>query len=174
MSEPISLERIRKIACDADILPAVMNTRSARLNLGRKARSASREQRLALVARDGPGCAFPGCDRPYGWTDAHHIQHWADGGTTDLDNLVLTCGTHHDLIHHHGWTVSIGDPRPTHLRTTTRPTTHPTNPTHPTTPNDAADAQPVGDAQRLGDGSDVSPPDDYPTGDDDVSSGAQE
>jgi hypothetical protein len=109
LAEPISIERIRQIACDADILPAVMDSRSARLNLGRKARSASPEQRLALVARDGPGCAFPGCDRPYGWTDAHHIQHWADGGTTDLANLVLTCGTHHDLIHHHNWTVSIGD-----------------------------------------------------------------
>ena len=134
VSEPISLERIRKIACDADILPAVMNTRSARLNLGRKARSASPEQRLGLVARDGPGCAFPGCDRPYGWTDAHHIQHWADGGRTDLDNLVLTCGTHHDLIHHHGWTVTIG----THGRPIFEPPPDP-----PPEPPDEPDAHPT-------------------------------
>ena len=139
------MERVRKIACDADILPAVMNTRSARLNLGRKARSASGEQRLGLVARDGPGCAFPGCDRPYGWTDAHHIQHWADGGTTDLDNLVLTCGTHHDLIHHHGWTVSIG----THGRPIFEPPPDP-----PPDPPDEPDPPP--DDQRDG-----SPPDEF-------------
>src|SRR5712691_8435043 len=49
--------------------------------------------RRALGARDG-GCRFPGCDRPPGWTDAHHMEHWADGGATALSNTVLLCRPH--------------------------------------------------------------------------------
>ena len=65
---------------------------------------------VALVNRD-KGCTFPGCDRPATWTQAHHIAHWADGGTTTLDSLALLCDPHHDEIHHHGWTVRLGDDR---------------------------------------------------------------
>ncbi|MDQ6873724.1 MAG: HNH endonuclease, partial [Actinomycetota bacterium] len=53
------------------------------------------------------GCAMPGCHTPPAWTDAHHIQHWANGGPTALHNLVLLCGQHHTAIHHQGWTVHI-------------------------------------------------------------------
>ena len=58
--------------------------------------------------RDG-GCAFPGCDVPPAWTDAHHLQHWAAGGKTTLDNAVLLCGFHHGLIHrtNGGWTIHL-------------------------------------------------------------------
>jgi hypothetical protein len=52
----------------------------------------------ALVVRDG-GCTHPGCDRPPGWCEAHHIEHWADGGTTTLDNLRLYCDRHHHDAH---------------------------------------------------------------------------
>ncbi|MET7672719.1 HNH endonuclease signature motif containing protein, partial [Micromonospora luteifusca] len=54
------------------------------------------------------GCAFPGCDRPPRWCDAHHIHHWADGGTTNLDNAVLLCAYHHRHLHHSDWTVRLG------------------------------------------------------------------
>ncbi|WP_160312719.1 HNH endonuclease signature motif containing protein [Jiangella alkaliphila] len=64
-------------------------------------------QWVALVARD-KGCAFPGCSRPAAWTQAHHVKHWADGGATDLNNLVLLCGHHHRSVHHRGWTVRVG------------------------------------------------------------------
>ena len=47
-----------------------------------------------------------------GWADAHHIWHWADGGPTNLNNLDLLCGHHHDLIHHTPWTVTITNGRP--------------------------------------------------------------
>ena len=76
------------------------------LDVGRAAATATAAIRRALEVRDR-GCAFPGCDRPPGWADAHHIVHWADGGQTSIDNLVLLCGAHHRVIHHDDWTVRI-------------------------------------------------------------------
>jgi hypothetical protein len=96
----------RRIACDAGIIPAVLGTASQVLDLGRQSRLATGPLRRALVLRDR-GCAFPGCDRPPRWTDAHHVRHWSDGGPTDLSNLVLLCGYHHRLIHHSEWQVKI-------------------------------------------------------------------
>jgi hypothetical protein len=103
--EPLSAATARKVACDAEVLPVLLGGRSQPLDLGRDERAATRWQRLALMLRDGPTCAFPGCDRPTTWTRAHHLVHWADGGRTDLANLVLICAAHHDSVHNHGWTV---------------------------------------------------------------------
>jgi Domain of unknown function (DUF222)/HNH endonuclease len=96
----------RRLACDAGIIPAVLGTASQTLDLGRQTRLATGPLRRALVLRDR-GCAFPGCDRPPRWTDAHHIVHWSDGGPTDLGNLALLCGYHHRLIHHSEWQIRI-------------------------------------------------------------------
>jgi hypothetical protein len=96
----------RRLACDAGIIPAVLGTASQTLDVGRQTRLATGPLRRALVLRDN-GCAFPGCDRPPRWTDAHHIVHWSNGGPTDLGNLVLICGHHHRLIHHSDWQVRI-------------------------------------------------------------------
>ncbi|HLF44128.1 MAG TPA: HNH endonuclease, partial [Acidimicrobiia bacterium] len=54
------------------------------------------------------GCRFVGCPHK-GWVHGHHITHWADGGPTNLENLVLFCGFHHRFLHEHGWTIE-GDP----------------------------------------------------------------
>src|SRR6266511_994708 len=59
-----------------------------------------------LVLRDA-GCTFPGCDLPPGWCDAHHLRHWANGGPTDLHNLILLCPRHHHTAHHQHWTIRI-------------------------------------------------------------------
>jgi hypothetical protein len=62
--------------------------------------------RRALAAWDG-GCVAPGCDRPPQWSDAHHLEHWADGGPTDLGNLALLCRTHHLAVHEGGWQLAV-------------------------------------------------------------------
>jgi Domain of unknown function (DUF222)/HNH endonuclease len=71
------------------------------LEVGRATRVVSPAQRTALGVRDG-GCVVPGCDRPPGWCEAHHLRHWLHGGPTDLDNLVLLCWTHHHAVHEGG------------------------------------------------------------------------
>ncbi|MFL6131015.1 MAG: HNH endonuclease signature motif containing protein [Mycobacteriales bacterium] len=76
------------------------------LDLGRSRRLFTGPLRRALVLRDR-GCAFPGCDRPPGWCEAHHIRHWAAGGKTSLGNGVLLCGTHHRLIERGDWQVRL-------------------------------------------------------------------
>ena len=77
------------------------------LAVGRTRRTVTPAQWCALVIRDR-GCIFPGCDRPAGWCQAHHVIWWEDFGLTDLDNLVLLCDHHHDSVHHHGWDVEFG------------------------------------------------------------------
>ncbi|MEV4496523.1 DUF222 domain-containing protein [Micromonospora arborensis] len=105
-------ETVRRLACDAAILPAVLGSTGQPLDVGRQRRLITGPLRRALVLRDR-GCAFPGCDRPPRWCDAHHIHHWADGGTTSLDNAVLLCGHHHRHLHHSDWTVQLsGDGHP--------------------------------------------------------------
>jgi hypothetical protein len=86
--ETITIDAARRLACDADIATVLLKGGSEILDFGRTHRVASAAQYKALVIRDG-GCRFPGWDRPPGWTQAHHIVQWPDGGRTDLDNLVL-------------------------------------------------------------------------------------
>ena len=104
---PLSRETSRQLACDCLLTAIVMDENGNPLNLARTARTVTAKQKRALTARDH-GCAFPGCGKPAAWTEGHHIWHWADGGPTDMDNLVLLCGFHHRLIHHSDWEVFIG------------------------------------------------------------------
>ncbi|MBM4488300.1 HNH endonuclease [Prescottella equi] len=103
---PLSIATARRIACDCHLTPIVMDD-GVPLNLGRTSRTVSKKQRRALIARDH-GCAFPGCGTPPAHCEGHHVKHWADGGPTDLDNLVLLCRYHHTLLHHSHWDVKIG------------------------------------------------------------------
>jgi hypothetical protein len=72
------------------------------LDVGRRSRTVPPALRRALEARD-QGCRFPGCGLRF--TDAHHVRHWAEGGETKLENLVLLCRHHHRLVHEGGWRV---------------------------------------------------------------------
>jgi hypothetical protein len=103
---PYGIPEARRLACIGGIIPAILNTDGAILELGRMTRKISPELRRALRQRDG-GCAFPGCVRPATWCDAHHIREWHNGGNTDLDNLVLLCEAHHRVVHHTDWEIRM-------------------------------------------------------------------
>jgi hypothetical protein len=102
----ITAATARRLACDATIIPAVLNGPSQTLDIGRERRLFTGPIRRALILRDR-GCAFPACDRPPRWCDGHHIHHWADGGPTNPTNGVLVCQFHHRLLHHSTWQVRI-------------------------------------------------------------------
>ncbi|HSY15080.1 MAG TPA: DUF222 domain-containing protein, partial [Jatrophihabitantaceae bacterium] len=101
-----------RLADQADIVTVRLDSRGAITSYGRQRRTASTNQRLALAARDR-GCTFPGCTAPPGWTQAHHVRAWQDGGTTDLDNLTLVCGHHHRNFERLGWTCHMSNGTPT-------------------------------------------------------------
>jgi hypothetical protein len=103
-SGPIGWETLLRVSCDCAISRVVMKGRSEILDVGRKTRLVTTVQRRALVIRDG-GCVFPGCHRPESWCDAHHLDHWALGGNTDLGRLCLVCRCHHVFVHEGGWTI---------------------------------------------------------------------
>ena len=90
--------QIRHYACDCTITRVVFGAGSVPLDIGRATRIIPPSMRRALIARDRH-CQHPGCDRPHRWCDAHHIQHWADGGPTALTNLQLLCRYHHTQAH---------------------------------------------------------------------------
>ena len=89
---------------DADYRALITDPTGNPLNLGRRHRLVTRDQKIALTARDG-GCTFPGCEAPAHWCDAHHVITWLMGGPTDTDNLALLCRHHHGITHTKGWNM---------------------------------------------------------------------
>jgi hypothetical protein len=98
---PIGRDDARRIACDASVRRLVLGPRSEPLDVGRRTSVVPPALRRAVIARDRH-CRFPGCDRPHTWCDAHHVDHWADGGETKLANLLLLCRRHHRMVHRPG------------------------------------------------------------------------
>ena len=99
----IAPEVVRRICCDSSLVPLI-EFEGQPIAVGHQRRAIPSSIRRALISRDGC-CQFPGCER-YRYVDAHHIKHWAHGGATKLDNLVLLCRHHHRLVHEGGWTIS--------------------------------------------------------------------
>jgi Domain of unknown function DUF222./HNH endonuclease. len=95
--EPIAASALRRLLCDADVLPVVLGGRSEILDVGRSQRLVTPAIRAALELRDG-GCIFPGCDKPPHACQAHHLIPWWAGGRTSADNLVLVCAHHHGIV----------------------------------------------------------------------------
>ncbi|MEX2133078.1 MAG: DUF222 domain-containing protein, partial [Acidimicrobiia bacterium] len=91
---------LRRLACDARIQLVVEDPIDGVIGIGRTARSIPGWLGRITRTRDG-GCRFPGCERIL-WLQVHHLEHWADGGPTNLDNLITLCGFHHRLIHNEG------------------------------------------------------------------------
>src|ERR1700730_7219231 len=107
-AQPIPAETARRPACDCSLTPILRGAESHQAEAGRTRRAIHPSKKRALVARD-KGCRFESCDRPPAWTDGHHLNHWADGGTDELANLVLLCRRHHYRVHEEGWRLSWDD-----------------------------------------------------------------
>ena len=102
----VSAETFRRVSCDSALVAVTTGENGAVLDVGRKTRAIPTAIRRALWSRDR-GCRFPMCtSRRY--VHAHHVRHWAHGGRTSLDNLVLLCGFHHRLLHEGGFKMSFG------------------------------------------------------------------
>jgi len=125
--QDLSASTVRRLCCDAQVIPAVLGGAAEVLDVGRAQRLVTAPIWKALVARDRH-CRFPGCTRPPIMCHAHHIRHWVDGGPTCLDNMIILCGHHHRLIHAGPWQIRrtgpntfVFDPPPGVRRRTSRP-----------------------------------------------------
>jgi hypothetical protein len=106
--DTVSAETVRQMCCDAGLNRVVTRGPSTILDYGTTTRLASDSQYHAMVARDG-GCRWPSCERPPGWTQAHHFREVVrDQGLTNLNEMGLFCDTHHHYLHSPDWEL-IGD-----------------------------------------------------------------
>jgi hypothetical protein len=94
-------ERALALLCDAGVVPMLEDGSGPVIDVGRKRRTVSTSLRRALEARD-KGCRFPGCTNRR-FVDAHHLQHWIDGGETSLENTLRVCRRHHRYLHEYGY-----------------------------------------------------------------------
>lgn len=105
IDQPLSVTAIRRMAAAGGVIPCVLDSAGEILDWGREKRLFTRQQKLALVDRDG-GCAM--CALPPHMTEAHHINWWnRDTGPTDLTNGILLCSTCHHRIHDNAWDIRI-------------------------------------------------------------------
>src|SRR5204862_1631574 len=118
----VAPETARRIGCDGSVV-AISHRNGQTIRVGRKTRTIPPALRRALSARDR-GCRFPGCEN-HRFVDAHHVHHWALGGSTGLDNLVLLCRRHHRLGHEGGYAIDerrrFYDPWGRHIPPVRRP-----------------------------------------------------
>ncbi|KRE53334.1 hypothetical protein ASG92_07335 [Arthrobacter sp. Soil736] len=130
---PVTPATIRKIACDADIIPVLLGSEGRILDIGRTTRIFPPHIRKAITARDqgctfpnctipapwceahhrkaitarDQGCTFPNCTIPAPWCEAHHTTYWSHGGPTSTENGTLLCTHHHHLIHKEQWQIHM-------------------------------------------------------------------
>jgi hypothetical protein len=102
----LPVETTRRLACEAEILPVVLDGRSVPIDVGRSKRLATVHQRRALEALY-PTCAIPDCEVIFDHCNVHHIEYWENGGATDLNNLVPLCSRHHHAAHEGGWKLQL-------------------------------------------------------------------
>ena len=102
----LPVETVRRLACEAEILPVVLDGRSVPIDVGRSKRLATVHQRRALEAIY-PTCAIPDCEVIFDHCNVHHIDYWENGGSTDLNNMVPLCSRHHHAAHEGGWKLRL-------------------------------------------------------------------
>ncbi len=114
--ESLPVETLRRLCCDANVVPVVMSGDGEALAVGRQCRTATRAQRRALRAMYRT-CAHPQCTVAFDACRIHHVVFWFHGGVTDLPNLIPLCELHHHLVHEGGWTLTLSPDRRTVWRT---------------------------------------------------------
>jgi hypothetical protein len=126
-SLPINAETVKRWACDCNLTRILLGGESVVIDVGRSRRTVAGPLRRALDSRDS-GCRWPDCDRPAKWSTPHHVEHWIDGGSSELPNLLLLCGRHHWMVHEGHWQIIQGEdggvlamPPPTRFRPYMRP-----------------------------------------------------
>lgn len=102
----LTVETIRRLACEAEIIPLVLDGKSVPLDVGKSKRLATAYQRRALAAVHET-CAIDGCSVKFSHCEPHHIDYWENGGPTDLNNMVPLCSRHHHAAHEGGWKLSL-------------------------------------------------------------------
>lgn len=102
----IPAETLRRLACDADLIPVVLSGESVPLDVGKAKRLATVHQRRALAASHET-CAYPNCTVKFSHCEPHHITPWEHGGPTDLSNLVPLCSQHHHAVHEGGCRITL-------------------------------------------------------------------
>ncbi|MEU0093682.1 DUF222 domain-containing protein [Kribbella sp. NPDC006257] len=100
----LSAAAVRRLACDAEVIPVVLGSESEPLDVGRGQRYVTKAMWRVLARRD-KGCVV--CGMPPRYSHAHHIIHWIDGGPTSVENLVFLCSVHHTAVHHGHYTITI-------------------------------------------------------------------
>jgi hypothetical protein len=132
--QPLPVETVRRLGCDATITPITVDDDGVPLNMGRTRRLATPEQRRVLRAMYR-ACGFPGCQVRFEDCRIHHVTWWEHLGGTNLDNLLPMCERHHHHVHEGGWTLTL---KPDRTITVRRPdgTLHHEGPTssHPRPP----------------------------------------
>jgi len=116
--QPLPVSTVRRLCCDAEIVPAVLSGEGEVTDLGRSRRTANRAQRRQLAAMHR-GCAHPDCSVSFSACRIHHVKWWwRDLGATDIANLLPLCERHHHLVHEGGWGLTLDAGR---IATWTRP-----------------------------------------------------
>ena len=100
----VPLEAVKRRCCDGRAVVVTETADGEPLGIGRKSRIIPKAIERAVRARDNNCCTFPGCNN-HRFLECHHVEHWANGGETDMDNLLLLCTKHHTLVHEGGFRI---------------------------------------------------------------------
>lgn len=100
----LPIESVKRLCCDGKAVVITENSEGEPLAIGRKSSVVPKAMQRAVRARDNNGCVFPGCTN-HRYLHCHHVEHWADGGETRLENLMLLCTKHHTLVHEGGFRI---------------------------------------------------------------------
>ncbi|GGE88533.1 HNH endonuclease signature motif containing protein [Mycetocola zhadangensis] len=112
ISDPLPYSAVQQILCDSDVVPAYLDPGGGVVALGTTKRAFHRGQRMAMIARDGPTCAMPGCQIPATGCEGHHVVRHSEGGPTSVDNGVLLCWFHHHMVDADIFTITMENGTP--------------------------------------------------------------